>query len=50
MIRYIYFIFLAYFLCACGSAKRDKAKLSEASYHYKLAYGHFFENKDGNAA
>jgi type IV pilus assembly protein PilF len=46
----ISFICIISLLFACGASKQNKKDLHEAGYHYKLAYGHFFENKDGESA
>ena len=37
-------------LCACSSIPREGGDQKRAKYHHDLAYGHFFENKDGDAA
>ena len=41
----------AIFTLGCASRPTDDKKSREqAGYHHSLAYGHFFENKDGDAA
>jgi len=46
----IYLVFGAiHVLGACGGQQHIK-QLENAQYHHKLAYGHFFENRDSDAA
>ena len=41
---------IIYMLCtACGSLHTQEM-VNQAQYHHDLAYGHFFENQDGDAA
>ena len=50
LIKYLITFMMISLVFACGAAKQKEKQLQQASYHYKLAYGHFFENKDGEAA
>lgn len=43
-------LILSFFLLiACGTAQQQSSS-EKAKYHHRLAYGHFFENGDSNAA
>ena len=43
-------ISIALSLIGCGSNRIDPEMIERAKYHQDLAYGHFFENHDGDAA